>query len=339
MKRFLLLPKLRLKVFFSVSTTITFATSLIGFIFFNLISSLPIYGGILIDEVVAVINNEPITWSELYREMEFIAPENIRNLPPKEKRKFFEENKDALLEDYINSRVILREAQSLGIDVSKDEIDETIKRIKQKYSMDDATFLETLKKEGYTLSTYRKALSEQILINKAVSQEVRSRVVVKESEIEEYLKAHPEYTGPEMFRLRQLFLKRPKDADIETFQKKLNTIIERLRAGEPFERIVALYSEDTRLIGGDLGYIKRSELSSQFLEAITGLKVGDISRPFWTEKGLIILKVEDHIGGMTVEEAKKVIRQQLEVKRFEELYRTWLKGLREKYHIEIKSES
>jgi hypothetical protein len=42
---------------------------------------------------------------------------------------------------------------------------------------------------------------------------------------------------------------------------------------------------------------------------------------------------------MTVEEAKKVIRQQLEVKRFEELYRTWLKGLREKYHIEIKSES
>jgi peptidyl-prolyl cis-trans isomerase SurA len=205
--------------------------------------------------------------------------------------------------------------------------------------MDDATFLETLKKEGYTLSTYRKALSEQILINKAVSQEVRSRVVVKESEIEEYLKAHPEYTGPEMFRLRQLFLKRPKDADIETFQKKLNTIIERLRAGEPFERIVALYSEDTRLIGGDLGYIKRSELSSQFLEAIAGLKVGDISRPFWTEKGLIILKVEDHMGGMTVEEAKKVIRQQFEAKRFEELYRAWLKGLREKYHIEIKSES
>jgi len=309
------------------------------FILSNLLPLSSAYGGILVDEIVAVINNEPITWSELYREMEFIAPENIRNLSPKEKRKFFEENKETLLEDYINSRVILREAQSLGIDVSTDEIDETIKRIKQKYSMDDATFLETLKKEGYTLPTYRKALSEQILINKAVSQEVSSRVVVKESEIEEYLKAHPEYTGPEMFRLRQLLLKRPKDADIETFQKKLNTIIERLRAGEPFERIVMLYSEDTRLIGGDLGYIKRSDLSSQFMEAIAGLKVGEISRPFWTEKGLIILKVEDRMGGMTVEEAKKVIRQQLEAKRFEELYRAWLKGLREKYHIEIKSES
>ncbi len=327
-----MLLKLRLTVFILIFIVI-------WFILPNLLPLSSVYGGILVDEIMAVINNEPITWSELYREMEFIAPENIRHLSPKEKRRFFEENKDALLEDYINSRVILREAKSLGIDVSNDEIDETIKRIKQKYSMDDATFLETLKKEGYTLPMYRKALSEQILISKAVSQEVRSRVVVKDGEIEEYLKAHSEYTGPEMFRLRQLFLKRPKETEIEAFQKKLNTIIDRLRAGEPFERIVMLYSEDTRVIGGDLGYIKKSDLSSQFLEAIAGLKVGEISRPFWTEKGLIILKIEDHMGGMTVEEAKKLIRQQLETKRFEELYRAWLKGLREKYHIEIKSES
>lgn len=294
---------------------------------------------ILLDEVVAVINNEPITWSELYREMEFLAPEETRNLSPSERRKFFEANKDTLLEGYIDSRVILKEANSLGIDASKEEVDEAIERIKKKYSMDDATFLETLKKERYTLQSYRRALSEQIIISKVVSQEVRSRVVVTDSEIKTYLEAHPEYTGPELIKLRQLFLKRPKDSEVEAFQNKLNLIVEKLKSGEPFEKITLLYSEDLRIAGGDLGYIKKSEIAPQFLDAIAGLKPGEISKPFWTERGLYILKLEDRIGGMTTEEAQRYIRQILEMQKFEQLYRSWLKGLREKYHIEIMSES
>lgn len=293
----------------------------------------------LLDEVVAVINNEPITWSELYREMDFLAPEETRNLSPSDKRKFFEENKDAILEGYINSRVILKEANSLGIDASKEEVDEAIERIKKKYSMDDATFLETLKKEKYTLQSYRKALSEQIMISKVVSQEVRSRVVVTDSEIKTYLEAHPEYTGPELIKLRQIFLKKPKDFEVEAFQSKLNLIVEKLKSGESFEKITLLYSDDMKISGGDLGYIKRSELSPQFLDAIAGLKPGEISKPFWTERGLYILKLEDRIGGMTIEEAQRYIRQILETQKFEQLYRSWLKGLREKYHIEIMSES
>ncbi|MCX7793468.1 MAG: SurA N-terminal domain-containing protein [Thermodesulfovibrionales bacterium] len=313
-----------------------------GFLFliapFILLFPLLTSGGVIIDEVVAVINNEPITWSELYREMDFLVSEEVRNLPPSEKRKFFESNREFLLEGYINSRIILKEAKYLGIDASKEEVDEAIERIKKKYSMDDATFLETLKKEGYTTQTYRKALSEQLIISKIVSQEIRSRIVVTEGEIKTYLEKHPELTGPEHIRLRQIFLKRPKDSEIESFQKKLDTLVEKLRS-EPFERLVLLYSEDLRIPGGDLGYIKISDLSPQFREAIKGLKTGDISRPFWTEKGLYILKVEERIGGMTQEEAQRYVRQILESEKFDKLYRRWLKGLREKYYIEIKSES
>lgn len=306
---------------------------------FLLVASVRGSSSVLLDEVVAVINNEPITWSELYREMEFLAQDEVRALSPSEKRKFFEANKDALLEVYINSRVILKEANSLGIEASKEEVDEAIDRIKKKYSMDEATFIETLKRERYTLESYRKALSEQIIISKVVSQEIRSRIVVTDAEVKAYLDSHPELTGPEIVRLRQLFLKRPKESEIEAFQQKLNTIVEKLRAGEPFERVVLIYSEELKIPGGDLGYIKSSDLSAQFREAIAGLKPGEISKPFWTEKGLYILKVEDRIGGMTAEEAQRYVRQILESQRFEESYRRWLKSLREKYHIEIKSES
>ncbi len=299
---------------------------------------LPVHGGALIvDKILAVINGQPVTWSEVYRELEFIAPQDVRNKTPEERRRFFEDNIDEILEEYINKKVILQEAISRGIGVAPDEIDEAIERIKKKYSMSDDLFLETIKREGFTLPSYKKLLSEQILVSKMISQDVRGKVVILDKEIDDYIKLHPELTGPEKYHLRQIFLKRPSESEIQAFQKRLDTIVDRLKSGESFEKVATLFSDDRRTTGGDLGYIKKDDLSRAFLDAIQGLKPGEISKPFFTEKGLFILKVEDKIGGMSYEEARNYVREILWNQRFNELYRRWLRNLRERYHIEIKS--
>ncbi len=294
-------------------------------------------GALVIDKILAVINGEPVTWSEVYRELEFIAPQDIRSKTPEERRRFFEDNIDDILEEYINKKVILQEAISRGIGVAPDEIDEAINRIKKKYSMSDDVFLETIKREGFTLTSYKKLLSEQILVSKMISQDVRGKVVVLDKEIDDYIKLHPELTGPVKYHLRQIFLKRPSENEIQAFQKRLDTIVDRLKSGESFEKLATLFSDDRRTTGGDLGYIKKDDLSRPFLDAIQGLKPGEISKPFFTEKGLFILKVEDKIGGMPPEEARNYVREILLNQRFNELYRRWLRNLRERYHIEIKS--
>ena len=66
------------------------------------------------------------------------------------------------------------------------------------------------------------------------------------------------------------------------------------------------------------------------------MKPGDFSSPFWTEKGLHIIKLDERVPPMTATELMQSARKQLVEARFSELYKSWIKGLREKAHVEIR---
>ena len=51
-----------------------------------------VHSAILLDRVVAVVNQEVITWSDLYKAMEFEASDKMQELTPDEKRRIFKEN-------------------------------------------------------------------------------------------------------------------------------------------------------------------------------------------------------------------------------------------------------
>jgi hypothetical protein len=70
---------------------------------------------ILLDRVVAVVNKEVITWSELYKAMEFEAATQIKNLSPEERKKIIKQSEPSFLESLIDTRLQLQEAQRLGL--------------------------------------------------------------------------------------------------------------------------------------------------------------------------------------------------------------------------------
>src|SRR4030042_2376344 len=57
---------------------------------------------ILLDRVVAVVNKEVITWSDLYKAMEFEATTQTKNLSKEEQKKLFKENEASFLETLID---------------------------------------------------------------------------------------------------------------------------------------------------------------------------------------------------------------------------------------------
>ena len=87
---------------------------------------------VLLDRVVAVVNSEVITWSELYKMMEYEAANRIRGMDEKEKGKVFKDNEAQFLQNLIDMRLQLQEARKIGIHVSKEEISEAIDSIKNK---------------------------------------------------------------------------------------------------------------------------------------------------------------------------------------------------------------
>lgn len=294
---------------------------------------------ILLDRVVAVVNKEVITWSELYKMMEYEATDQVKKMKDEERAKIFKENDAIFLERLIDVKLQLQEARNIGLNVSPDEAKEAIENVKKKYSMTDKSLEESLKKEGLTLEDYKKRISEQILLSNIVNQKVRSKIVVTEADVSKYTEANKvNFEESESFRLRQIFFRKPKeDADRKALEDKASLIIQRLQTGEDFSSLAKEYSEDPSAgNGGDMGNINKNIMSKEFIDVLSLMKTGDFSKPFWTDRGLHIIKLDEKVSIKTKDEIRENARKQLLEEQFAEKYKSWMKSLREKARIEIR---
>jgi peptidyl-prolyl cis-trans isomerase SurA len=294
-------------------------------------------GAILLDKVMAIVNKEVITWSDLYRAMEFEATEEIKAMKDSDKRRFFKENETMFLESLIDMRLQLQEAAKAGISTSDEDVDKAIKNIKSKYSMTDEMFNEAIKNEKSSLPEYKKRLSEQITMSRVIEQEVRSKILVTEGEIDKYLSEHKELEKDnEGFAVSHIFLK--KSQDDAQLAGKAKDIYKRIQSGGDFSELAKQYSEDSSAkSGGDLGFIRKIDMSQDFLKALSVLKTGDVSEPFWSGNGIHILKVNEIRVFKNSQELREVVKQKLMDEKFNREYRNWIKGLRERSYIEIKT--
>lgn len=296
------------------------------------------YTGMLLNKVVAVVNKEVITWGDLYKEMAFEASSKMDTLSEEEKRKVFKENEAAFLESLIDIKLQLQAAKQSLIELDESDVDATIADIKKRYDMDDKGLSDSLQKEGLTFSEYRNRLGIQILLNTVINQQVRNKIVVSDSEIKKFLEYDKNAMEEgESYRVRHIFLKKPVGGDKKTLEEKSDAILSRLKKGEDFSALAAESSDSpTAKSGGDIGYIKKGHIAKEFSEALLNMKAGDISKPFWTDMGLNIIKLEEKVDAFNNDEYKESVRKKLLEKRFNEDYRNWLRGLRERAFIEIR---
>ncbi len=292
-------------------------------------------GAILLDKVVAIVNKEVITWSELYKTMEFEALDAVKSMKAEEKRTFLKDNEAPFLEVLIDLRLQLQEAVKADIGVSEAEARRAIDSIKQKYSMTDEVFNENLKKEGFTFDEYKRKIQEQMIVTRLVEQEVRGKILVTEREVTDYLSAHPEMAKQgEGYTISHIFV---KGENRKSAEEKAAEIYAKLKAGEDFGELARQYSEDsTAKNGGELGFVKKSEMSKDFFEVVSRMKDGDTSEPFWSASGMHILKLHETRTFKNPQDLRESVHQMLVSERFKRDYKNWMKGLRERAYVEIK---
>lgn len=287
----------------------------------------------LLDRVVAVVDKEVITWSELYRAMEFESGIDFKNANEAEKKRFFKDNEARFLETLIDRRLQLQAAKRLGITASNEEIQEAIENIKKKYNLSEKDFNENLKAEGMTIDEYKRRLSEQIILSKVVNQQVRSKIIVTEEEVSEYLSKNKEPS----FRIRQILIKKTKDRDSDSMMAKAEEALKRIRAGEDFSAVAFSVSEDpSAKAGGDLGMIRKELLGREFLEVLSRMNPGDVSEPFWTDKGLHIIRLDEKVEARSQEELREMARKKVFENKLTEAYKGWIRSLRERAFIEVR---
>lgn len=132
------------------------------------------------------------------------------------------------------------------------------------------------------------------------------QLVNEESIRKRYDELSASIEGKKEFRARHILLADKKEA---------KTIIKALKK-RPFDELAKLFSldEKTGLRGGDLGYVLPGTLNPEFEKQVTKLKVGKTSKPFKTQFGWHVARLEDLrlAKPMPYEQAKPILRRQLE---------------------------
>ncbi len=250
-----------------------------------------------IDRVVAVVNDDVITQQELDRRIDVLAAKLAQRgaRPP---RPALEHQ---VLERLIDERLQLQAARRLGIQVEDSTLARAIGSIARKNGLTLDELRQVLADGGISFARFRERTRRQILFSRLRAQEVVNRIKVSDQEIRHFIESR---TGLKSQRsqvhLRHILVSLPEDASPEEIQKaeaKAKGLLKRLRAGADFSEVALLHSDGRHALeGGDLGWIKISEVPSIAEGPANRLEKGGISDLIRTSSGFHIFQLVDYKG-------------------------------------------
>ena len=234
-----------------------------------------------VDRIVAVVNDEPITLSELERRSNpalwrMVSPEPFPAGDEKRRAR-------AVLDDLITRRLMVQKAREMRIEAEKRDVDAYIDGMTKSNGLDEKRFAAMLADLGIAMADLRRAVAENIARSRLVHFEVRSRIVITAKEAKErYKKDYKAEKRPQGYHLLQMgfYWNRPHSlADTRAqAEKRAREARARVEAGAGFRGLARRLSElPTADSGGDLGFIRRKEMAPWMLAALEGVKAGGLT--------------------------------------------------------------
>ncbi|MEW6171399.1 MAG: peptidyl-prolyl cis-trans isomerase [Candidatus Omnitrophota bacterium] len=278
----------------------------------------------LSDKIVAVINNEVITQSELQQFLALAYTQLASQYKGKELQEEFEKAKSGILNRMIEDKLILQEAKKKNIEVKDDRIKNRIEQIKQGFASQEG-FEQMLSEQGLTLGDLRKRTKEQFMIFQLVDEEVRSKTIVGPDEVTSFYQEHKDqFKESTQRKVGSIFLKNEQEA-----QEASNL----LKQGQDIIKVAERFGQSvtSRLV-------KEGQLRKDIEDAVFNLKVQENSNPIKTDQGFFIFKLEEIIAAQqrSPSESYDEIYHYLLEQKFRDNMKEWLDALKKKSYIVIK---
>jgi peptidyl-prolyl cis-trans isomerase SurA len=293
----------------------------------------------LLDGIAAIVNDDMITISEVRETMGAEAEQLQQQHRGKMLRERLADLYQRALEQLIEVRLQLARARALNLQVDDDDVTRHIQMLQKRNEISDEQLNQMLKSRGLTMEAYRTQVREGLLIAKVVNAEVRSRLVVQDTELQAvYQEQREQYRVPgELTVSHILFLVASPDSETQARQKAA-MVLRQLRNKGDFAALARKYSEGPSAErGGLLGTFRAGELLPEFEQAALTLKAGEISDIIQTRAGLHIIRVEakQEGGYRSFDDVQEAIKTELLQSKTEQKYREWLETLRQSAYVKI----
>ena len=266
--------------------------------------------GVELDRVVAVVNDDIISASELDarlgRVREQLRQSGTAPPPPDALRR-------QVLERLILRRLQLQIALNSGMRVGDESLNRTILRIAEQNELTLREFRDAVERDGLDFARFREEIRDDILIAEVRRRRVENQINISQRDIDDYI-SMMESRGAEAdrhrYRIGHILIAVPDGASSEEIgeaRERAERVLEELRAGADFANMAVTHSDGQKALeGGDLGWRLASDLPTMLADAVLRLETGDVSEPVRSASGFHLVKLVDRQGSQ-----RQMIRQTL----------------------------
>ena len=274
------------------------------FIIINLLSNVVIAENK--HEIIIKINNQIITNFDIQKETKYLLALNpsLNNLSTKQIKEL---SKNSLIREKIKENEILKYYK---INYEDPELTKFVTNIYKRLNIgDEAEFNTYLLKFDMNINTVIKKIAIERDWNKMIFGKFKNQIVVNELKIKKNLEKKLDKSEIQTSYLISEILFQAKNE--KEFQETYNDIIKAVDESS-FKSAASIYSlSDSSINSGEIGWVKKNEISNSIYNELNKLNIGDITQPIKVASGFLIIyledvkKVEKEIN--TEEEFKKIV--------------------------------
>ena len=239
-------------------------------------------------EIIVNINSQIITNFDIQKETKYLFALNP-SLDNLSKKQIKEISKKSLIREKIKENEILKyyiinyEDPQLAIFL--------INIYKRLGIVDEAEFNTYLSKFDLDISSVIKKIAIEKAWNKLIFDKFRNQISVDELKIKEELEKKLDKSKIQTSFLISEILFQPKNE--KEYQDIYNNIIKTVEENS-FKSAASIYSiSDSSINSGEIGWVKKNEISKLIYKELNKLKIGDISQPIKVASGFLMIYLED----------------------------------------------
>ena len=302
--------------------------------------------GKVVEEIVARVNNEIITTSELEKARSIAVEEAQQECSgrctPEQLQVAVEDRQKFALRDLIDQSLLAQRGKDMGVNVEGDVVKQ-LDQVRIQNKLESMEKLESaVTKEGLNWDDFKNNIRNKLLTQEVIRREVGSHITIGRDDAMKYYEEHKkEFVKPEQVALRAIEISTDakKESDLADLKKKADDMLRRIKDGEDFATLAKRFSDgSTAQQGGYLGVYKRGELSKQLEDQVFAMKKNQLTDVIETKQGYLILQVLERYeeGEQPFEKVENEIMDHLYSERMEPALREYLKTLREQSYVVVK---
>jgi peptidyl-prolyl cis-trans isomerase SurA len=296
---------------------------------------------VVIDEVIAQVNDGVITLSQLKSEMnERVQTLKQNGMPEQQAIAEVEKHKAELIATLINEQLLLQKGKEL--DLSNRIEAEVNKRMLQVAIDNKIPSIEKLeqamRESGVDPATTRATMRAEMMKQAVLESEVDAKLFYGHSmeDLRKYFDSHREkFIKPESVELSEIFLSlagKP-EADVKA---RANQLVAQIRGGADFKTLATAYSERGQQNGGKVGLFEVTALRPDLAAAIKNVNAGGVSEPLKTDEGYQILRVDVRNAGATTPVFNENrVREAMTMERLPKEREKYLQDLRNDAYVKV----